>query len=360
MRIKAAFVAVLISVAMLWGLSMPTQAYNSPGGDAPEITGGHPWITNQAIDYLKRVDPFAYAVANRYRQQLVYGSWYADHNSGRCNLGIPVFTIVPPSVFLVPISHSINCDSTNHYDPTFHFAISIPVFLIFSEDFGFEGTVNASVYAANQYQAAVRCLPFLNAPEGSLPAECAVPDWRRINPININALGALGIIDTPDFNDDGPLVPYPGPVLLGWALHMIQDLTQVYHTRNQGLFGHEGFENYVDAFIRDPNTNANQLPDDTSGAPIEVESAFAVNPFIQGLSYASSIAAETRAISRTVEIEVAGINILCCDSDKVNTDAFAKASLNRAIVYSAKLIRYYLRAQTKQLSSAVLTTVIEN
>jgi hypothetical protein len=64
----------LVSCFVLGSVPLPAYGYNS-GAD-----GGHRWITNKAIEYLKVIDPAAYMLANRYREQLEEGATrYADH-----------------------------------------------------------------------------------------------------------------------------------------------------------------------------------------------------------------------------------------------------------------------------------------
>src|SRR4051794_16335903 len=79
MSIKADFLRLSLSCCVLGTLSLSTQAaalqsvrpnYNSGSDNAPDVRFGHAWITNQAIEYLKRIDPFAYVFAKKYREQL--------------------------------------------------------------------------------------------------------------------------------------------------------------------------------------------------------------------------------------------------------------------------------------------------
>jgi hypothetical protein len=75
MSTKAVFLRLSVSCCVLGTLSLPTQAYNSRSSNAPDVRFGHPWITNQAMEYLKRIDPFAYVFVKKYREQLIYGAW---------------------------------------------------------------------------------------------------------------------------------------------------------------------------------------------------------------------------------------------------------------------------------------------
>src|SRR5947209_15054776 len=98
---KSLYVLLMVSCFLIGAAPLPARAYNSPGDSSPDISlGGHAWITNKAIEYLKVIAPDAYMLANQYREQLIDGAWYADHNSGRCDA--------------TGASQPWPCDSTNH------------------------------------------------------------------------------------------------------------------------------------------------------------------------------------------------------------------------------------------------------
>jgi hypothetical protein len=335
---KSLFLLLMVSCFLIGAVPLPAQGYNSPG-DTPNISlGGHAWITNKAIEYLKVIDPAAYMLANQYREQLIDGSWYADHNSGRC-------TATGASPW--------PCDSTNHYEPQFSFH---PVF-----GFGVRASVSASKYAGDLFSVADNCwssrdpastladwylLPG-GLPEGSLPNSCRVPQWRAIYDDYLTGFG--------DFSRNGPLMRIPPLTLLGWVLHMVQDATQVYHTYSIPNNGHQEFEDNVDAFIQDPRKNADTLPFNTTETSLEVSTP---EPFVQ------DVASETRriAVSRHLLTGITGHESLCCDIPETQLDSFTsftELSLSRAIIYSAKLLSFYFRQHgAPELYNALLIAVV--
>jgi hypothetical protein len=332
MTTKAVFLWLSVSCCVFGILSLPTQAfaqdipashphYNSGSGDAPDVRFGHSWITNHAIEYLKRIDPFAYVFAKKYREQLIYGAWYADHNGGRCTVAAGFFG-----------GGEWSCDSANHYDPRFRETEQEIPFL----DQGAQASVSASEYARDLFNIASTCLSFRDLPESALPDACRIRNWRAISDINL--IGDFG-----DFSRDGPLVRIAPVRLLGWALHMVQDSTQVYHTYSEARNGHQEFENYVDSFLG--AGKGDKLPSFTTGAAIEVSTP-------EG--FVRDVARETREIGAAVLVTVPILNQrICCLIPDDQRDAFTEASLNRAIIYSAKLIRFYFRKPANGLAGAI-------
>jgi hypothetical protein len=348
---KSLFLLLMVSCFLIGAVPLPAQGYNSPG-DTPDISlGGHAWITNKAIEYLKVIAPDAYLLANQYREQLIDGAWYADHNNNdyRCDAtGAP----------------SWPCDSINHYEPKFRFTVNILWWL----DQGAEGSVSASRYANDLFSVADNCWSSRDPastladwyvggitrglPEGSLPNSCRVPQWRASHVINL-------ITDFGQFEHDGPPMRIPPLTLLGWALHMVQDSTVVYHTLSTPNNGHAEFENYVDAFIRDPG-NADSLPDNTAETSLEVstprncgwrEVTCTVSEFVQDVASETYKIAEYNYYVRVWP---------CCHIIDNQLKPFTKSSLNRAIIYSAKLLSFYLRQHgATELYNAVLTVVVD-
>jgi hypothetical protein len=131
---KPLFVVLMVRCFLIGAVPLRAQGYNSPD-DTPDISlGGHAWITNKAIEYLKAIAPDAYLLANQYREQLIDGARHADHNSGRCGVDASIFG-----------QASWPCDSINHYEPKFRCTKQKIPFL----DQGAEASVSASEYASD-------------------------------------------------------------------------------------------------------------------------------------------------------------------------------------------------------------------
>jgi hypothetical protein len=144
-----------------------------------------------------------------------------------------------------------------------------------------------------------------------------VPQWRAVDLKNFPDR-------LKDATKDGPPIRKSPLTLLGWALHMVQDVTQVYHTYREGLEGHQEFEDDVDEFIQ--AGNGDRLPSDTSKASLEVSMPKA---------FVEAVASETRQTK-------------CCPIRAEQLDMFIEDSLNRAIIYSAKLLSFYFRQYQDQ------------
>jgi hypothetical protein len=349
---KSLFLLLMVSCFLIGAVPLPAQGYNSPDDSSPNVSnGGHAWITNKAIDYLKVIAPDAYLLANQYREQLIDGAWYADHNSGRCEAtGAP---------------SSWPCDSTNHYEPQFSFH---PVL-----EFGVEASVSASRYASDLFSVADNCwssrdpastladwyLLSGGLPEGSLPNSCRVPQWRAIDDTWLTGFG--------EFSNDGPLVRVPPLTLLGWVLHMVQDVTQVYHTYRTPNNGHPEFEKYVDTFIQ--AGNADKLPDNTAETSAETSLEVSI-PGICGWreeshcgtprGFVQYVASETQKVAKSHGVLLGRLGG-CCEipKDQNQLDKFTESSLNRAIIYSAKLLSFYFRRHgATELYNAVLIATV--
>jgi hypothetical protein len=347
---KSLYLLMMVSCFLIGAVPLPAQGYNSPG-DTPNISlGGHAWMTNKAIEYLKVIAPDAYLLANQYREQLIDGAWYADHNSGTCNA-----TAADPWP----------CDSTNHYEPQFSFH---PVL-----GFGVRASVSASKYASDLFSVADNCWSSRDPAstladwyllpgglhEGSLPNSCRVHQWRAIDDDYLTGFG--------EFSHDGPLMRIPPLSLLGWALHMVQDATQVYHTYSTPNNGHQESENYVDAFIQDPN-NANTLdtlPFKNAEASLKVPTSVRCSRGICSTvveAFVQDVASETRRIAeyRHLLTGITGHETLCCDIPKDQLKSFTESSLNRAINYAATLLSVYFRRHgAAELYNAVLIVVVD-
>jgi hypothetical protein len=360
------FLRLLVSCWVLGTLTVPAHAYNSPTSDGPDVGQGHSWITNKAIDYLKTINPFAYILANKYREQLIRGAWFADHNSGSCNIHIP------------GIERHWPCDSTNHYEPKFFFTFGI----VGGIGPGAAASVSASEYARDLFAVAANCWSSRDLPESALPDACRVPEWRAV--FGVNIVGDFG-----EFSSDGSLVRISPLTLLGWALHMLQDQMQPYHTYSMPANGHQEFEDYADAFIK---LNGDRLLLNAAGAPIEVSSP---EEFVQ------RVADETQRGAFVFLFDQNFVNcappdpfedlippsgpdrpsvppdhtfvpcrptdprpesspqplFVCCRIPDNQLDTVVEAGLNRAIIYSAKLLEFYLRKPAEQLSSAIFQAI---
>jgi hypothetical protein len=364
---KSLFLLLMISCSLIGAVPLPAQGYNSPDDSSPNVSnGGHAWITNKAIEYLKVIAPDVYLLADLYREQLISGAWYADHNSGRCGAS-----------FLGLKKKDWPCDSINHYEPKFLFTEDkIPFF-----EEGAKASVSASEYASDLFTVADNCwssrdpaitladwyeLPG-GLPGGSLPDSCRVPQWRASYVINL----------TGDYPGDGPLVRIPPLALLGWVLHMVQDATQVYHTYSMPVNGHQEFEDSVDAFIR--AGNADTLPFKTTETSLEVSTpgrcgwrepplspcGTVVSGFVQDVASETRKSAvnggfviDTRvAVARG--LEPGNLSQVCCVIPGKQLDPFTKSGLNRAIIYSAKLLSFYFRQNgATELYDAVLIATV--
>ena len=299
---KSLFLLLMVSCFLIGSVPLPAQGYNAGDDSSPNVHhSGHPWITNKAIEYLKVIAPDAYVLANRYREQLIRGAWHADHNSGTCEVDASILG-----------SAEWACDSINHYEPKFRYTEEQIPFL----EQGAEASVSASEYASDLFSVASNCWDSRDLPEGSLPDACRVPQWRASYVINL--VGDFG-----QFSHDGPLVRISPLTLLGWTLHMVQDVTVVYHTYSMPKNGHREFENYVDEFIGDDRGDT--LPFNTSETSLEVSTPEA---FVQ------DVASETResAESLGLLVHVPGFPPFCCRIPENQLDKFTEFSLNRAVV----------------------------
>jgi hypothetical protein len=179
-------------------------------------------------------------------------------------------------------------------------------------------------------------------PEASLPDSCKVPEWRAIHAINL-------VFDFGEFSEDGELVPKSPMTLLGWALHMLQDVTQVYHTYREPLDGHAEFENYVDEFIKAGNGDTmpwtSPLNITLGGITLEFPMEYISLEVSTPEAFVQAVANETResAESRGVVTKFLDIVPVCCDIPEAQLETFTEFSLNRAIIYSAKLLSLYFR-----------------
>ena len=308
-------------------LVVPAQAYNPDHG--------HPWITVKAIEYLRLSDPIAYLLADQYNEQLRHGVWYADRNSGLCTVD-----------FLFFDGKTFQCDSANHFEPQFHYqAIGAG-----NLGAGVNGSISASNYAGDLFRVASECWPLRDVDVDDLPASCKIPQWRGVGFIGLGH--GFGV-----FRNNGPPFGASPMVLLGWVLHFVQDVTVPYHTYSEPGNGHQGFEDYVDRFINTPN--AASLPVDTADRWLNVLNVKdgEANRFVQ------QVATETQALAKSRgwwKPANNGIPIpapaYCCNIGS-DIDKAAELSVNRAIVYSAKLLSFYLRQPAIDLSSALWTSV---
>jgi hypothetical protein len=245
-----------------------------------------------------------------------------------------------------------------------------------------DASVSASKYASDLFSVADNCwssrdpaitladwyLITGGLPEGSLPNSCRVPQWRPIDNEGL-LFGGFG-----DFSRNGPLVRIPPLTLLGWALHMVQDVTQVYHTYSEPSNGHREFENAVDAFIQDPDNadTLDTLPFNTAETSLEVPTSGRCS--WRGIcgtvveAFAQDVASETRNSSElkrlgvfTVFVGLLETKVLCCQipENQLQLNKFVTLSLNRAIIYSAKLLSFYFRQHgATGLYNAVLIATV--
>ena len=337
---KSLCLLLMVSCFLIGSIPLPAQGYNSPDGSSPNVShGGHPWITNKAIEYLKVIAPDAYVLANRYREQLIRGAWYADHNSGRCYVDAEFLWFGGQADW--------SCDSINHYEPAFRYTEERIPFL----EQGAEASVSASEYASDLFSVASNCWSSRDLPAGALPDACMVPQWRAS--YDIHLVGDFG-----QFSDDGPLVRISPLTLLGWALHMVQDATVVYHTYSMPKNGHQEFEDDVGEFIQ--AGKGDTLPSNTSGTSLEVSTPEA---FVQ------AVASETRESAKSLGLlfkpfptgpfPIDPIPPVCCRIPENQLDTFTEFSLNRAIIYSAKLLSFYFRQHgATELYNALLVVVM--
>ena len=206
-RLRAPLWRPLMAGIVAAALSVSAQAYNPGPGSTAESLYGHQWITNKAIDYLKVADPMAYVFANRYRQELLHGAWFADRNSATCHVSIPLYGRVA----------EWPCDSTNHYEPRFRWT--------WNGLGGAEGSVAASEYAQDLFSVALDCWQFRDSRADSLPGSCRVKQWRAVHPIRIT--------DFDRFSRDGDPIALSPLTVMGWALHLLQDVTVPHHTHRE-------------------------------------------------------------------------------------------------------------------------------
>ena len=331
---KSLCLLLMVGCFLIGAVPRLAQAYNSPDGNGPNVShGGHPWITNKAIEYLKVTAPDAYMLANKYREQLINGAWYADHNSGRCQVNAKFLWFGGRGDW--------PCDSINHYEPKFRYTESkVPGLAQ-----GAEASVSASEYARDLFVVANNCWSSRDLPEGSLPNSCRVPQWRAA--YDINLIGDFG-----PFSHDGPLVRISPMTLLGWVLHMVQDVTQVYHTYSMPKNGHQEFEDYVDAFIQ--AGKGDTLPFNTAETALEVSTPKAS---VQDVASETRKSAERLGLIIFVPANI--IPPICCVIRKNQLDTFTEFSLNRAIIYSAELVSFYFRQHgaTELYNAALIAAV---
>jgi hypothetical protein len=137
---------------------------------------------------------------------------------------------------------------------------------------------------------------------------------------------------------------------------MVQDSTVVYHTYSEPLRGHPDFENHVDRYIQVIQALtgiADWRPSNTAETSLEVSTPKA---FVQ------NVASETRQLAKIYGFLYPDNNghwFCCVYIPEEQLPPKIQWSLNRAIIYSAKLLSFYFRQHgATELYDAVSTAVV--
>ena len=257
-------VGLLCFLLMALGLRQDAVAYN---------TESHNWINERAVKFLinKGSEVAKTFPLEDYLTDLNWGSYYADHTEILCEW----------SVF--GDSWTYSCDQLHHYGKTEVIETK------YGFDIGHPGHLTAPVYAQALFAQTVNFWPGGPSPSlASLTRYDAgyfqVPgsykslgdSWGGGLPLCTKwvskALGAgFGLFYIPDYcpkwpvwaTNDTPQTPlkqrYRKAVegvstalrYLGWALHMVQDMTVPHHARNSALPSHQKYEDLVDSMVAD-------------------------------------------------------------------------------------------------------------
>ena len=142
---------------------------------------------------------------------------------------------------------------------------------------------------------------------------------------------------------------------------MVQDVTQVYHAYSMPEFGHQEFEDDVDEFIK--AGKGDMLPFNTADTSLEVSAlkVFGLEVLSAPKAFVRAVASETRESAKRFGLLVKFpiIGTICCRISENQLDTFTEFSVNRAIIYSAKLLSFYFRQHgAPELYTAILTAAL--
>ena len=283
-----------LTITFLAVLNQAT-AYNTTKIDKTDdgfvliVTGngfkGHEWILHKAIQYVKQNGTIAplYSI-DRYLNWLHQGIRYADHNYPTCEwkssaplTGASTFALSPflfgaPIPLPMELQQALSCDTIHHHAET----KSIETYGITTAH---PGGFAAPEYAQSLYEQAVKFWPGGRAPSLSeLEYRDAGYITTRFDTTSLlnTYLGGLPFCEayiadasqTPERFVPGDCPKWPKWAALdeewtqaredvetafkylGWAIHLVEDLTVPQHAFNEASPSHTDYENAVDEWIR--------------------------------------------------------------------------------------------------------------
>lgn len=242
-----------------FGSVQPAYAYNTGSEKA------HQWILAKAIETLEREDSRWGSIRN-YLDWINWGVWYADHSELRCKwsyngskeyscdqihhygkvediklhkAGLPTsgVTVANPGEFAAPFYTQVL------YDQALRFLPSEPKPSLALLPYKKAGYITAIFSGALLDSTYVGGLPFCEKRaflEGNTDLisahEC--PKWPEWAALDNKGKVAKESVET--------AMKY-----LGWAMHLVQDLTVPYHAENEASESHQTYEDKVDNWIQD-------------------------------------------------------------------------------------------------------------
>ncbi len=265
------FLAILLTifcVILFWihptllGSVQAAYAYNTGPGKA------HQWIVVKAIETLEREDSRWRSIRN-YLDWINWGVWYADHSELRCKWSYPGDT------------KEYSCDQIHHYGKVEDIKLYKAGFPTSGVTVANPGEFAAPLYAQVLYDQSLRFLP--SEPKPSL----ALLPYKKAGYITAifsgtlldsTYVGGLPFCEKRAFLEENtdlisvhecPKWPEwaaldnKGKVAkesvetamkyLGWAIHLVQDLTVPYHAENEASESHQKYEDKVDNWIQECN-----------------------------------------------------------------------------------------------------------
>ena len=241
-----------------------------------DCLGTHEWIVNEAVEYLKDngyIPAESWFDRVDFTMFLQWGVAYADHTGRKISAGFG-------------ISFDWDIDGFRH----FYHPDSIWVTLLEGDwgdtDFAHVGELTAPEYAKQLYNRAVEFWPNGTPPLDLTTLKTARKTWRLgytwdapdetpyigwaegTDPRLIEAPHELGDPDWPPWVVDNQEDKETAAIFLGWALHMVQDMSVYHHTKNLHGFPHQDYESDVEEMVSDNETIfGKQLPIPPSGKP---------------------------------------------------------------------------------------------
>lgn len=248
---------IVLGFLLLRALTSTAYGYNT--GDGPSADEVHQWITEKAVQFLlEKSDGVAklYPLED-FLQDLKFGVWVADHSGIDCNWRI----------LWGAYEWTKDCDSIHHYGGGRHNKIYTWGANVVAD----MGELSAEVYCRSLYELAVKFWPggesprldelrYVDAGETNVLHDTTslmnayVGGWPlcELYFSNLHGDEARGKAECPKWPwwTSGAEGVDSAMRYLGWALHMIQDLTVYYHVVGLATRDHESWENDVSVLVK--------------------------------------------------------------------------------------------------------------